>query len=265
MSKALSEVRAQVMRRTGLQGAAVPHHALDRKGPDRSGEALAGRLLALDDRHGRHLAGRGRVQAEREHGLPHGVRLVGVRGVALLPEELGGAQEHARPHLPADHVGPLIQQHGQVPVGADPLGHHLADDRLGRGPDDELLFQLLAAGVRDDRELGREPLDVLRLALQVAFRDQQREVRVLMTGLLDPPVQVGLQQLPEPVAVGPDDHRALDRAAVDQLGLEDQFVIPGGEVFALRRHPAFVSCHIPEVRPVTCDAMTEAERMSRMR
>ena len=112
---------------------------------------------------------------------------------------------------------------------------------------------------------GANPSNVVRLAFQVALRYQQRKVRVLVPGRLDPAVQVGLQQLPQPVAVGADDHRALDRAAVHKLRFEDQFVVPGGEVFALRRHSAFVSCHIHEVRPVTCDAMTEAERMSRMR
>ena len=37
------------------------------------------------------------------------VRCVG--GVAFLPEELGGAQEHAGAQLPAQDVSPLIHQH----------------------------------------------------------------------------------------------------------------------------------------------------------
>ena len=45
----------------------------------------------------------------------------GVRGVAFLPEELGGAQEQARAHLPAHHVGPLVDEQRQVAVALHPL------------------------------------------------------------------------------------------------------------------------------------------------
>jgi hypothetical protein len=228
------------VRRAGLQRAPVAHHRLDRVGPPGAGEPLACRLLARDHRHGGHIPGHLLVEVEREQGLPHGISLIHVRGVTLLPQELGGAQEHPRPHLPADHVRPLVEQQRQIPVRADPLGHHLADDRLRGRPDDQRLLELLAAGVGDDRQLRRETLDVLGLALQVARRDQQREVGVEVTGLLDAPVDVGLQQLPHPVSVGADYHCAPDRAAVDQLALEDDLVVPGGEVLALGRDRALV-------------------------
>ena len=35
--------------------------------------------------------------------------------------------------------------------------------------------------------------------------------------------------------------------AVDQLGLEDDLVVPGGEVLALRGHSAFVARHTPRL------------------
>ena len=103
----------------------------------------------------------------------------GVGGVALLPQELGGAQEQARAQLPAHDVGPLVEQQRQVAVALHPLGHELADDGLARRPHDDRLVELLAARDGDDRELGAEPLDVLRLALEVRLRDEQREVGVL--------------------------------------------------------------------------------------
>ena len=182
---------------------------------------------------------------------------LGVRGVPLLPEELGRAQEQPWPQFPAHHVGPLIQQQRQVPVRADPAGHHLADDRLRGRPDDQRLFQLLAARVRDHRQLGREALDVLRLAAQVAFRDEQREVGVDVPGVLDPLVQVGLQQFPDPVAVRPDYHRAPGRAAVYQLGLDDQLVVPGREILTLRSHAMLIPCHAGQVRPARTARPTE--------
>ena len=99
--------------------------------------------------------------------------------MALLPEELGRAQEQAGAQLPAHDVGPLVQQQRQVAVALDPLGHVLADDRLAGGPHDDRLVELLAAGVGDDGQLGAEALDVLGLAPQVALGDEQREVGVL--------------------------------------------------------------------------------------
>ena len=107
------------------------------------------------------------------------VGLGGVRGVALLPEELAGAQEEARPQLPAHDVGPLVEQQRQVAVALDPLGHELADDGLAGGPDDDRLLELLAPGDGDHRELGAEALDVLGLALEVGLGDEEREVGVL--------------------------------------------------------------------------------------
>ncbi len=144
------EVLGHVVRGALLQRAAVPHHPLDGEGACRARETLAGGLLALDYRHGTDLAGGLRVDVERKHRLAHRVGLIGVRGVPFLPQEFGRAQEHPRPQLPADDVGPLVKEHGQVAVRADPLGHHLADDRLARWPDDQGLFEFLAARVGDD-------------------------------------------------------------------------------------------------------------------
>jgi hypothetical protein len=47
------------------------------------------------------------------------------------------------------------------------------------------LSVLLELGVRDDRALHREPFDVLGLLRQERLRDQQREVRVDVPGLLE--------------------------------------------------------------------------------
>lgn len=87
---------AEVVARAALQRDAVVHHRLDRVGGDRAGELL---LLGLLARHGRDREDVlielliGAEHAERFlHGLLGGL----VHRVALLPQELGGAQERAR-------------------------------------------------------------------------------------------------------------------------------------------------------------------------
>lgn len=71
-------------------------------------------------------------------------------------------------------------------MAVNPFGHVFADDCFAGWADGKWLGQLLAAAVGNDSELGTEPLDVLRLAFEEGHRDQQREVRVLGAGRLDP-------------------------------------------------------------------------------
>ena len=159
------EVLAQLVAGAHLQGLAVAHHRLQRPGADGAGEALPGRLVPGEDGHRQHLDhGLAVHVAQDPQGVGPGLVLGGVGGVALLPEELAGAQEQAGPQLPAHHVGPLVDQQGQVPVALHPFGEEAVDDGLaGRAHDDGLL-ELLAAAVGDDGQLGAEPLDVLGLA-----------------------------------------------------------------------------------------------------
>ena len=43
-----------------------------------------------------------------------------MRGVTLLPEELGSSEERPGPELPPEDVGPLIDLEGEVAVRGDP-------------------------------------------------------------------------------------------------------------------------------------------------
>lgn len=227
----LGEVLPQLVAGAELERLAVTHHAFAGVGGDRPGEALTGRLQADDHRDAEHVDHQVLVRLVHD---PPGVRprvVAGrVRGVPLLPEELAGAQEDPGAQLPADHVGPLVEQQREVAVGVDPLGHELADDGLAGGTHHDRLGELLAAAVGDDRELRREALDVLGLALEVALRDEQREVRVLRARRLDPGVHLGLHPFPDGVAGRADDHGPPDRAVVGQLRLGDQVLVPAGKV-----------------------------------
>ena len=160
--------------------------------------------------------------------------LGGVGGVALLPQELGGPQEEAGPQFPAHHVGPLVQEEGEVTVALDPLGQERVDDRLASGPDDDRLLELLAAPVGHYGQLGAETLNVFGFAPEVALGDEQREVSILRPGRLDAGVDLGLHALPDGIPVGPDDDRAPHRSSLGQLGLGQDVLVPLGEIGRLR-------------------------------
>ena len=173
------------------------------------------------------------VDVEHAQHFLHGLIVIRVRGVAFLPEEFRGAQKHARAQLPANDVGPLIHQHGQIAPALDPLGEEVADDGLRGRPDDVRLFQLLAAGQGHHRQLGREAFHVLGLLVQKALRDQQREVHILMAGGLEAVVELALQQLPDGVAVGLDDHAAFDDfGGLGHVALQNHVLIPGSKILS---------------------------------
>ena len=132
-------------------------------------------------------------------------------------------------------------------MGADPLGHHLSDDGFRRGPHYHPVLEFLAARVGDYRQLRGESLDMLGLTLQVRFRYQEREVGVLVAGVFDPAVQLTLQKLPHAVPVGPHDHGPAHRSPVRQLSLDDELVVPGREVLALRSYSWSAAFHRPRI------------------
>ena len=151
--------------------------------------------------------------------------------MSFLPEELAGAQKQARAQLPADHVGPLVEQQGQVAVAVDPLGEEMADDGFRGRPDDVRLLELLAAGDSHHRQFGREAFHVLSFLVEEALRNEQREVAVLMVGGFKALVELALHDFPNGVAVGLDDHAALDDlGGFRHVALDDDVLIPGGEI-----------------------------------
>ena len=149
----LGEVLAEVVRGAGLQGVAVLHQRLDRVGHVGAGELLGVALRPGVHRHGQLGLGEVAVDLEHAQHLRLAVLGGGVGGVALLPEELGGAQEGPRHHLPAHDVRPLVDEHRQVAVRLDPLRVHRADDRLAGRPDGEALLELLVPAVRHPGDL----------------------------------------------------------------------------------------------------------------
>ena len=106
----LGEVLPELVAGAHLQGLPVAHHRLAGEGVDGAGEALVGRLAAGQHGHGQHVHHEVGVDVVQDAlGVGPGVVLGGVAGVALLPEELGGAQEQPGAELPPHHVGPLVQ------------------------------------------------------------------------------------------------------------------------------------------------------------
>ena len=68
------------------------------------------------------------VQIQNAQHFLDGFLVRAVGGVAFLPEEFRGAQEHARAQFPADDVRPLIQQQRQIAPALNPSREDLPDE-----------------------------------------------------------------------------------------------------------------------------------------
>ena len=223
------------MRGAGLNRAAVADHGFDRVRALGARELLALGLLSVHDRH-RHL-GLGEVLVDGEHLARFFLRLFRrlVGGMSFLPEELRRAQEQTRDLLPSDDVRPLVDQDGQIAPRLHPLGVHGPDDGLGGRTDDEPLLEVFVAAASDPGDLRRKALDVLALLHQQAFGNEQRKIRVDVTGFLEPAVERLLYQLPDGVAVRTNHHTALHGRVVGELGFANDVEVPAAEVLGLRR------------------------------
>ena len=85
-------------------------------------------------------------------------------------------------------------------------------------------------------------LHMLRLLLEMAERDEEGEVGVLVTGRLEHGIEGALHPLPEGVAPGADHHAAADLGVLRHLGTADDLLVPLGEILlATRGNSAFIA------------------------
>jgi len=226
----LGKVLAQIVAGARLERLVVLHQGFTGIGAHRAGKPLRVALPPGEHRHRHPRLHEGPVDPENPERLLLGLGLAGMGRVAFLPEKLGGSQKQPGPELPADHVGPLVQQHREIPVALDPLRQHRVDDRFGGGTHDQRLLQQLAAPMGHHGGFGGKSLDVFRFLRQKTLGNEEREIRVLMPGVLEHPVEATLHLLPDGIPVGTDHHAPAHRTVIGEFGAQHEFVVPGVEV-----------------------------------
>ena len=206
----------------------VLHHALDGIGGLGTGELFLIGLAALHHGHGQIVPAEICVAVELLLGF--GLRLFGrlVDGVAFLPPKLPGTQERAGAFLPADDGAPLIIEHGQLAIGVQHMGPVIAEHGLRGGAERQTLLQLLAAAVGDPGHLRRKALHQFALLLQKALGNQHGHGHIGVAGLLE--LHQALDVLPNGVAIGPQDQKALHAGIVHQLRFQTDVRIPFGKI-----------------------------------
>ncbi len=126
-----------------------------------------------------------------------------MRSVTFLPEEFPGSNEGSWVlEFPSHDVGPLIQLQGQVTVASDPLLEGWVHDRLTGWTNSDWFSKVTTSALSDPSNLGGETLDVILLQLQCTLSDEEWEVGILHTELLDLTVEPVLDLLPDLVRMG---------------------------------------------------------------
>ena len=106
----------------------------------------------------------------------------------------------------------------------------MTDDGFRRGTNHQRLGELFAPANRYNGQLGRKAFDVMLFLVYETARNQQRERYVLMARGLEAAVERLLDIFPESLAVRANDHAAADGRVIGELRLEDQLVVPLGEI-----------------------------------
>ena len=141
----------------------------------------------------------------------HGAMCVSLSGRCFLSQDRFGKSGNR-----GECIQPCRREYKITDV-EDEISFRLGSNYI-LSPDDlctmPFLDQLLATGVRYNGQLGTKSLDVFGLPGEITLGDKEREVGVLSAGGLDPLVNLGLNVLPDGVAVGANHHGATDRAVI---------------------------------------------------
>ncbi|MNC54711.1 hypothetical protein D3C75_1042060 [compost metagenome] len=121
---------AQIMRGSRLNGTSILHHRFDGIRIHRTRKTFRRRLLTGNNRYRQIAFYKITVDLQHLHRFFTRFRFILMGGVAFLPEKLARADERQCPFLPADYVGPLIDQDRQITVRLNPFGIHMADHRF---------------------------------------------------------------------------------------------------------------------------------------
>ena len=224
------EAVAEIVAGSGLERLVVVHHALDGVCALGTGELFLVGLVAAHDGHGKEVLAAVGIDLEHLLGLFNGLLRCCVEGVALLPEELAAAQERAGGLFPAENGAPLVIFHRQIAPGMNDVAPVVAEQRLAGRADAQTLGQFLASAVSDPCALGREALDMVLFLLKQALGDQNGHGDVFMSKLLEAPVQIVHDILPDGIAVGTQNKQALDSGVVNELRLGADVREPLGKV-----------------------------------
>ena len=145
----------------------------------------------------------------------------GMRGMTFLPEKFSRTEEKPCTHFPTHHVGPLVHQDGQVAVTLDPVLVGIPDNGFTGGTHHQFFFQFclginnqfslvigisLQAVMCYHRAFLGKTFGIFFFSFKKAFGNKEREIGILVTGILEHFVQHITHIFPEGITIRFNDH-----------------------------------------------------------
>ena len=154
--------------------------------------------------------------------------------MAFLPEELSRTKERTCRLLPAHNAAPLIVNLGKISVGMNNIPVKIAEKSLRCGTHAELFLKRLKSALSYPCNLGCEALDMVLLFLKKRLGDEHGHINILNARFFKPLVELLLDELPDSISGGLDDHTSLNRRIVCKFRLDNDVCIPLREILTHR-------------------------------
>ena len=260
-TEGLSEAVTEVVAGSGLQRLTVMHQSLDGIGRNGTGKFLLLGLLSADHGDRKNLLTEIRINIQHLLSSLLGLLCRCMCRMAFLPQEFSGAKEGSCLLLPADYGAPLIVYLRQITVGSDVLLIEITEKGLRGRTYAHPLLQLACTAMGHPCNLRRKALHMILLLLQKALRDHQRKIYIFNSRLLEPCIQLALDQFPDRIAGRLQNHESLNTGVARKVCLQHHIRVPLREIilhggdrfyhFLVVRHDLILSYHIHRPAPGT--------------
>ena len=102
----------------------------------------------------------------------------------------------------------------------------LTEERLGSRTHAESVLELFASAMSYPSNLRSEALDMILFLLEETLGDKHRHTNILVASSLEHSIEDALDIFPDSIAIGSDDHTALNASIFDKLSFFANIGIP---------------------------------------
>mmetsp|Transcript_16690 Transcript_16690/g.27253 ORF Transcript_16690/g.27253 Transcript_16690/m.27253 type:complete len:413 (+) Transcript_16690:299-1537(+) len=196
--KHLTKVLSQMMTRGTLNRTSSHWHIrLYRSSRMPTGKLLLLSLVPRNNRHSQQLLINPTIQIQR---LPHhNIRILKRRmcRMTLLPQKLPRSQKRGGVlKLPPNHITPLIQLEGQIPMTSNPIGKRWVHDSFTSWPHGNWCRQIPLPTLGNPCHLGGEPLHMILLLFQSIFTNKHWKIGIFYIQFTNLDIEPILNQFP---------------------------------------------------------------------
>ena len=213
------------MRSPSLKRLSVLHHRFYTIGFVCSCKSFAWRFQPANYRHRHHFFREISINFHHLFCFCFRFFLGSVSSVPFLPKKFRSTKERARSHLPSNHICPLVYKYRKVSIRLNPVFISIPNNSLRSRSYDKLFLQFcfwiydkfwwifwvcFQTIVRNYSTFFSKSLCVFFFCFEQTFRNENREIGVLVSCLLKSSVELISHLFPNGVSIRLDNHTAAN-------------------------------------------------------